>query len=138
MDERGENVCAALRSQPNGDDPIAKQAQLHRDAISRNERAILEMERDRDVTLRRLDSELAEATRAFEVRRACILKQIEETNRGASAKIATRTVLVRSSRDALVVLEPNTATREAPMEARRVPRSDPVKVPIQIHRDIRS
>lgn len=138
MDERGESVYAALRTQPPSDDPIAKQARIHHDAISRNERAVLTMERDRDVTLRRLDAELAEATREFEARRAGILAQIDATTRGADHEIETRKRLIRSSQDALVALEPNQASQEAPMNVRSIPRREAVQVPIQVHKDIRT
>ncbi|MBB4652958.1 hypothetical protein GGQ99_004742 [Aminobacter niigataensis] len=119
-------------------DPIAKQAQIHHDAIRRNEQRILDMERDRDIALRSLEGELAEAARAFEAEQERILQQIADTRRGADARIATRQILVRSSRDALVALEPNQASLEAPMSARQVPRSEPATVPIQVHRGIKA
>lgn len=119
-------------------DPIARQAAIHRDAISRQQRDILALERNRDVATRSLESQLAEAGRAYEVEKARITRQLTEVTRSAEQRIALRRTLVRSSQAALAALEPNLSSQEAPIEGRRVPRSDSVAVPIHVHREIRS
>lgn len=115
-------------------DPIAKTVALHHEAISRHQREIIGLEQTRDVALRALGAELAEATRAFEAARDRIGRQIAVTKTTADGRIETRRRLVASSQAALVALEPNEATREAPMDVRQVPR----RVPIHVHKDIRS
>lgn len=119
-------------------DPIERHITLHNDAISRHQREIIDLEQRRDVAVRSLESELAEATRSFEAMRDQIARQISVTKLTADGRIETRRRLVASSQAALVALEPNEATRDAPMELRQVPRREPVKVPIHVHKDIRS
>lgn len=119
-------------------DPVARHAAIHHDAIAKHQRDIIALEQKRDVAVRSLEAELAEAARAYEVTRDRIVRQISDTKARADGRIATRRMLVASSQAALVALEPNLASREAPMDIRRVPRPEAVAVPIHVHKDIRS
>lgn len=115
-------------------DPIARHVTLHLGAISRHQQEIIDLEQKRDVAVRSLEAELAEAIRAFEATRDRIARQISVTKVTADGRIETRRRLLASSQAALVALEPNEATRDAPMEVRQVPR----RVPIHVHQDIRT
>lgn len=104
-------------------DPLVAEATRHRNALAGHRRKKLEIVRDRDLRLRALEGDLAEAERTWEEARERLERAIVTTTESARRRLATRDALIRSSEAALAALEPNKAEREAPMEERRIPRA---------------
>lgn len=111
--DRIEELDRAPVHRPAITDPIERQTIAHRTAIERHEQEILALRRGRDLAIRTLEGDLAEAERAFTAAAARIRREIDEANGIADRRIAVRRTLVASSQAALDALAPPARQPEA-------------------------
>ncbi|MBR2689224.1 MAG: hypothetical protein IKE42_15330 [Aquamicrobium sp.] len=103
-------------------DPVAVKIAEHRSAIDQASRAIMTIERQRDLAVRGFESQLEQAEFVYANALAHFSREIEKAKTTAETQISVQRQLLLSSEAALRPLDPFVAPKGDDPSKRRVPR----------------